>query len=319
MSGLVSRALASFWLTMIFVAFFAELGFAQEGEVIVELSNEKAHTRFERTLYAVQQMPVETQVRFAKSALYELSLAYREEAGVALLEAENEGGDRTLMAWSRAVERYASDIDRLLAALEEGFPVYLRMSIRDAVSVAVADRVIMLNHPRVGEQRRYEQQVLEHFCARASCNALTASGQKAEPIKLSARQIRPLWSFTSDGPVCSYRELSIAFSSDDNLARARELCVEVLTEALLLAEEVAWQIRHGVIIQWDALELHGTSGRTQHRLTLNDAGDTVIALVPMIYRSKALLQRLAPWVREIAESDAAAPLRLDARDFGWLG
>lgn len=275
-------------------------------------------TRFERTVAALQLQPADSRALFAQSALYELSLAYQEEASLARLEADHGGGDASLMAWSRAVERYAAVIDMLLADIEDGFPVELRMDTGAGASVAVEQRVTMLNHPRLGEQARFEQQVLEHFCAQINCAELTGSSRLAQPVRMSTESVRPLWSFTADGPVCSYRGLTFEFATDVNITRARELCVQVMNEAVLLADQIAWQRQHGVTVEWDVLTIHATAGRPQHRLQLNLAGDSIVAVIPLIYSSKGLLERLIPWVRPAAESGTPSTVRVLARDIGWL-
>jgi hypothetical protein len=275
-------------------------------------------SRFQRTARYLHDASPEMRAEFATSALRELAEVYMAEADLARKQAEDQVNGSKLRAWSIAVDQYAGQIALLLADIELGLPVELRASEKEAVTVVVADRATILSHPRVDQQATYEQRVLLDFCGRSDCKVLTAQAEAApQPIPVSASQVNPVWKFTERGPVCSHNGIELRFSGARNLARSRATCQQLLQEIMTLINEIAWQQRHGVTVQWQAIAIHATPDRPEHLVQLNGSGDSVLATVPLIHSSPELLRDITPWLQESVQNKKPAALQLDAARYGW--
>ena len=274
-------------------------------------------SRFERTVAALQGAPEELRADFAGIALLELSEACVAEADLARSEVERQGGNAKLSGWARAVDQYAGRLMLLLDDLDAGFPVSLSQPRRATVGVSVADRMVILSHPRADQQAGFEQRILQDFCSRHDCGALTAAVDPPQPIPVSAGAVRPDWTFTGDGPLCRYQGIELRFSSADNLGRSRDICARLLQEALTLGNEIAWQRRHGVAVEWGVLETRPTPGRPEHLVVLNRAGDSILATLPLVHSSPGLLRDLLPWLRNRFSGEPQMTLRLQAGRYGW--
>jgi hypothetical protein len=274
-------------------------------------------SRFQRTAVNLQGGSPDLRVEFAAIALAKLADAYAAEAKLAREEARESGRDVSLRGWSIAVDRYARQMPLLLQDLEQGFPVDLIVDGDKSTAVSVADRIVILSHPRLRQQRVFEQQILVEFCARYRCEQLVEQDSQSQPIPVSTRHVQPNWNFTQQKWSCSYRGISIRFSNDRNLQNARLICEQFMQEVMSLADEIAWQHRHAVPIEWEGLALQSTPSRPEHMVRLNGVGDTVLVTVPLLYGSPQLLEQIIPWIRQRLTHREPLRVELDAASYGW--
>jgi hypothetical protein len=183
--------------------------------------------------------------------------------------------------------------------------------------LTVSGRSIILSHPRAGQQAEFEQRILLDFCSRVDCAPLTADAADNEPVPVSAPLVTPTWSFSPGSARCSYREISLRFSGQGELARWRDLCNQLFQELAMLANELAWQRRHGVQIDWSALTIHPVPRQPEHVVILNPAGDSILASVPLIYSTPGLLPDLSPWLKAGHEGRPAPTVELEPGRYGW--
>ncbi len=283
------------------------------------LAAAEASSRFQRTVNYLQAAPPDEQADFALAALGELAAVYMAEADLARTQAAGQGdsGRARLWSWSVAVDQYASQLLLLMDDVEQGYPVVLRSAQHTDVTITVADRVVMLGHPRPDQQGAYEQRVLMDFCSGHECERITVTDATPAPIPLSQARANPLWTFTDRGPICSNEGIEVYFRSAENLPSLRGLCEQLAVEATALASELTWQTRHGVEIDWDGLAVSATPGRPEHLLRVNAAGDSILLTMPLLFASENLLVDLKPWVYARVTGGESAAVRLDAADYGW--
>ena len=275
-------------------------------------------SRFERTVDALVEADDELRHRFANLALMELAEVYLAEADLARSEARDSEKSARLRGWSRAVERYAEQLLLVREDIELGFPVELRSYAREVPSITVAGRTVFLAHPRRSQQGAFEQSVLTQFCTGSTCTALTVENEAGDvPIPMSPGLVNPEWAFSAQGPVCRYRGLSLQFSAAGQLPQQRALCQQLMQESALLATELAWQRRHGVVVDWDSLVLRATPQRPEHVVLLNNAGDSLLITLPLIYSTDGLVKTLVPWLQAYGNRDGPPDMALQAGDLGW--
>lgn len=275
-------------------------------------------SRYDRIVQTLQTAEPDLRAQFATSALLELTEVYLAEADLARREAEDSDEPQRLSSWSRAVERYASQLALVLDDIALGFPIDLRTYSREVASVSVGGRTIMLAHPRSDQQSAYQQAVLRHFCGQGLCRNLIVSEASIEPIPMSTGVVSPHWEFTAAGPTCSHQNLQLTFSSGGALGHQRSLCEQLMQEAETLATELAWQQRHGVNIDWDTLSLRAVPLRPEHLVVLNDAGDSLLVTLPLLHGTAGLLLHLSPWLQQRFQPETEPPaVTLDAAMLGW--
>jgi len=277
-------------------------------------------SRFQRTVHYLQDHPLEERADFAAAALAELAEVYMAEADLARAEAaQQEGSARAkLLGWSQAVDQYASQLLLVLDDVEQGFPVTLRPGLQGPLTATVADRAIILGHPRADQQSAYEQRVLSDFCSNHDCERMTVTADQPRPIPASDMPVNTLWTFTDSGPVCSSDGVEVHFHNSRNLPILRGLCEQLVQELAVLAMNLAWQIRHGVTIDWSGLAISATPGRPEHLVRLNAAGDSILATLPLLSDSADLLSDIKPWLYARSTGAAPALISLDAAEYGWV-
>ena len=273
-------------------------------------------SRFQRTVQHLQGESPTMRADFAAIALGILGQAYATEARLAGAPGETVHS-ASKRGWALAVSQFARQMPLLVDDIELGFPVHLTIGADRTVAVTVADRTVMLNHPRSNQQGVFERDILQSFCASAHCEAFWPTDEPAAPIPFSVSSITPEWAFTAQGQVCSYRGLGVRFDGARNLANARVICEQFLQEAASLREELAWQQRHAVMIDWDNLAIEAAPHRPEHMVRLNAAGDTVLVTIPVLYGSPELIKSILVWLRQPFDSQQELTIELDAARFGW--
>ena len=303
----------------LFVTVLAQQALAEKA---VEPAGNDTQSRFQRTLLSAQRAESDVRADFAAIMLSELSAALSAEINLVENEIKQGVGQRKLRGWVVAVKQYLQLLYRVQIRIEEGFDVRLSLGPGDQPEVWVDHRAIIAVHPRPGHQALLEQAILSEFCATRDCARFTAakSGHpvaEGAPIPISHGAVRPAWRFDAAGPVCELRGLSVRFSASSEIGQYRALCEQFLLEAVRLVDDIAWQQRHGVALDWGGMAVTAFPGRPGQVLQLNRAGDTILVSMPIIHGTEGLLARLLPWIRGELRSGETRPLSFDAREEGW--
>ncbi len=277
----------------------------------------KGQTRFQRTVQYLQDASPELRGEFAAIALTNLAEAYLDEAQLARKEAGAAGHNADLSSWSAMVDYYARQIPVLQSDIELGLPVRLTLGGEQSLAITVADRTVIVSPPRLTQQSAFEQQILVDFCTQHSCEQFSPGSAAPESLPAPTERVRPDWTFSAQGSVCAYQGVKVRFESQKNLANSRPICEQFLREVMTLTDELAWQQRHGVAIEWENLALQATPHRPEHVVTLNGLGDSVLVTVPLLYRSPDLLQQLVPWLRQRLSNQQEVSIEVDADRYGW--
>ena len=85
----------------------------------------------------------------------------------------------------------------------------------------------------------------------------------------------------------------------------------------MLVDEISWQRRYAVSIEWDRLTVESTPGRPEHVVHLNAAGDSVLVTVPVLYSSPRLLEHMLPWIQQRLDGIHDPVIEVNAVRYGW--
>jgi hypothetical protein len=289
----------------------------QSAASMAETVSSQSQNRFQRTVQYLQTAAPELRGEFAAIALTHLANAYVDEAKLARTEARASGRNANLGGWSAMVDYYARQMPLLLADIELGLPVQLTLGGEQSLAITVADRIVIVSPPRLTQQNAFEQKILVDFCQQHSCEGIVPETAQPQPLAARPVAIRPQWTFSAQGPVCAYQGITVHFQSEKNLSNSRLICVQFLREVIALTDELASQQRHGVVIDWEILQIQATAHSPEHTIAVNSQGDSLLVTVPLLYRSAALLQRVLPWIKAWVMSQQGARIDLNADDYGW--
>lgn len=278
-----------------------------------------AETLFDRTVAAVQKSSQDDRVDFATIALRELVETYMAEADLARKEGSENNNNRKLVGWADSVDRFAAQMLIVLEDAGTGYPVDLSKTASGAVGLTVADRMIVLAHPRADQQRAYERRVLAEFCTSKNCTELTLDNDEQDPSLFPIVSARPLWSFTKDGPICisNEDEIEIQFLARHNMSAIRTQCLQLLSELSALRYEISWNIRRGVSVHWDKVALLTTPEKPEHLVVLNDTGDSTLLVLPLLYANPAILENFGRWLSSKTNNRQSNKLQIEAKNIVW--
>ena len=280
-------------------------------------ANSTSQNRFQRTIQYLQTAAPELRGEFAAIALTNLATAYVEEAQLARAEASATGHHANLGGWSAMVDYYAGQMPLLLADIELGLPVQVTLGGEQSLAITVADRTVIVSPPRLTQQNAFEQKILLDFCTQHSCEDIPGGSAAPQSLPTPNVEIRPNWTFSAQGQVCTYQGISVHFESAKNLANSRLICDQFLREVITLTDQLAWQQHNGVSIDWAGLSIQATLHSPEHVVAVNSIGDSLIVTVPLLYHSAGLLQRVLPWIRQWLTQQQGISIELNASDYGW--
>jgi hypothetical protein len=195
--------------------------------------------------------------------------------------------------------------------------VLLTLSGEQSLAITVADRTVIVSSPRLTQQSAFEQEILLDFCTQHSCEQSSPASAAQQSLPAPTVHVRPDWTFSAQGSVCAYQGIEVRFDSQKNLANSRHICEQFLREVMTLTDELAWQQRHGVAIEWEDLDIQATPHRPEHMVGLNAIGDAVLVSIPLLYRSPGLLQDVLPWIRARLSNQQEVSMELNADHYGW--
>jgi len=281
------------------------------------VAQDESQTRFQRTVHYLQTASPELRGEFAAIALTNLTEAYIAEAQLARAEARTTGHNANLRGWSAMVDYYARQMPFLLTDIEMGLPVRLMIGGEQELAITVAERTVIVSPPRLHQQSAFEQAILLDFCTAQNCEQFSPGKATPESVPIATVAVRPDWTFSVEGPDCTYEGIQVRFASDKILANSRLICEQFLSELMTLIDQLAWQQRHGVAIEWDYLDIQATPHRPEHMVPLNRSGDSLLVTVPLLYRSPELQQQVLPWIRGRLSNQQGISVELKADHYGW--
>lgn len=300
------------WRHCLFICFWlAWPASAQE-----EFDPAPERSRYQRIVVALHGADDDWRAAYAEAALSFLAEIYLAEADLARAQATAQETDPKLLGWSRGVEQYANQLLLVQEDIALGFPAEVYPEPLGPPRLVVGGRSVILNHPREDQQLVYEQTVLNEFCRRRDCVALLPAEPASAAIPMSAPTISPQWRFAASGPICSGSGIAVQFAASADLSRIKPLCRQLLQELGALRNDIRWQQRHGVVIDWDTVAIVPTPQRPEHLVLLNNVGDTTLLSLPVLHTSGGLLAAVTPWLAAPAGGPVES-LELAAQDYGW--
>ena len=144
-----------------------------------------------------------------------------------------------------------------------------------------------------------------------------AEDSASRPIPVSSGHVTPDWNFTQQRWSCFYKGVSVQFGNEGSLANARSICQQFMREIVALADELAWQQRHAVPIQWEQLVIEAALHRPEHMVRLNEIGDSLLIAVPLLYGNPGLLGKITPWIKGRLAQQEPVSIELNADSLGW--
>lgn len=263
-------------------------------------------TQFDRLVLTLQTAPAPWRVEFASLALTQLAAAYHDEAGLARSPSPD---DNT--RWSRSVDAYAYQLLFLKQDVEQAADVSIVQTAANDAIIALRGTRMMLSHPRPGQQRAFEQTLVEQFCQQRDCGLEPLTPPTVETAR-SVSDIKPDWLFTEEGTVCRHQGLQLSFPRGSDTGALRLFCSALFNDVQTLQNELNKLQQFGVPIQWRNLSFNAAT----HTLHLNHSGDTLMLDLPILQRHPKLLPLLQPWLADRIQG-RAANLSLSASELGW--
>ncbi len=203
-----------------------------------------------------------------------------------------------LARWAREVDVLANDYRRIAEGLDEHSQVAIRLGPEGTLYLNVEGRPIAVSSPRMNERGRFEQHIVDQFCALNRCVSLPGVMDTTEPQRpVTVRQAGTRWNFRQgSGPVCETDDgLQFQFRNMDNLARKRAACAETVADLEQLAQALARRLDAQARIEWEHLGIRTLADGTEV-ISLNRGGDHIKGDYPALAQRRDLFRRVRPWL-----------------------
>lgn len=233
----------------------------------------------------------------ARIALSALAEDYANEALQARLDGrlKKKAG---LARWAREVDVLANDYRRIAEGLDEYSQVTVRLGPEGALYLNIDGRPIAVSSPRMNERSRFEDHIVERFCALNRCDTLPGILRPGEPQRpVTVRNAGTRWNFRQgSGPVCETDNgLQFQFRNMDNLARKRAACAETVADLERLALALAARLDAQARIEWEHLGIRTLADGTEV-ISLNRGGDHIKGDYAALAQRRELFRRVRPWL-----------------------
>jgi len=258
-----------------------------------------AASQINRLAAALVDAPAALRADFAVAAITEMVADYNAEASRARRETRGRDREHDLARWSGAVDAYAAELTATAENITAETPIRVTIGADTSISLDIDGKPVLVSSPRVREQSRFEERVLNRFCAQYPCEDLIAEYHPPQPAPAAARDTETVWSFSQQaGPACSTSDgLEFQFRDMKNLGEKRESCARIVSELNALAAALAWHIANGTRVDWNRLAIQAPPGdEEEHRVELNAGGDTIRLPLPALAAATPLFELVRPWL-----------------------
>lgn len=258
--------------------------------------------------------PTYMQADFAWSAVYEMSLAFAEEAGDGRADLARHKNKRDLRRWTRNIQDYAEHLATIAEAITIDTPVSVGRDGGGQVQLVIAGRPIIVSGPRISEPGALEKRIIARFCGLHPCDAFRPAVARSEPAVASRprrRTVSTEWRFDGrGGALCvAANGIELRFADTDGLAAKRRWCRDLAVELEALAQRLAELSAN--TLDWKALAVLDDDG-IRTLVHLNKDGDYFEQYLPLLAADPRLLTRSHSWLRtRVKDKDAPARLRID--------
>ncbi|MFV0478706.1 MAG: hypothetical protein ACK5ME_12860 [Parahaliea sp.] len=273
-------------------------------------AKESQRSRFDQLVTALQGAALEDKADFAHDALAELYALYSAESDLARSEERVSKKGSGLRQWATSVDSFSQRLMHAAEQVDAG--AWVDISYRHTgvqLWLPELDLRILLEHPRQSQQAAYERAVLASFCRAYRCDRLLLAGSDRGEQKTHERSsgISPppvvmVWTFSAGGPSCQANGLELKFAASQNADNVREPCRQLHREMSAVLQELRWQQRRGVQIEWTELAIEPASS-SGHVIKLNHYGDAALIDAPLIADSTGLLTIISDWLQSRVNSD----------------
>lgn len=224
------------------------------------------------------------QVDFAWVAIAEMVDSYEREAAFSgQARAKNAAARKKLQRWRSATLGYAQHLRQQLEAIQSGAPVSIHVQEPNTLVVITGRDATVVTGPQAVDQGDLARQILLNYCSLHPCPEpeLGESEESTEAVELPKGQ----WSLDQD-LVARYETpdgLIFEFPRLESRQDAQRACERLVADLRALVRRLRPLHQAGTPVAWDRLRILSARGADNHRVLLNDSGQSILISLPNLY------------------------------------
>ncbi len=236
---------------------------------------------------------------FASVSLYELSLIYEEIASTG----NDESGGYSISdhSWRSETMKLANQLYLVSQAITAGNDIEIIESDTGEIQLLITGQLYILSNPKMDKPFLLDERIINAMCQRIYCNPEWLQAKESEnhmAVTIEAgwelkKSAKPEF-VTTDG-------IHFVFDNIDDRKRKQIASLKVLREIKYIASALAEAKKTGFDINWDKLTIKSMLGTYDHRISLNEFGDSIYLILPELSHINNWQDLLLPWIRAQVE------------------
>lgn len=281
-------------LGLILSVLVADMGYAGD-----DPARETTVSDFHELALNLRQLSRTVKVDFALAAIAETISLYQQET----LSAASSGDSVKLKRWARSSDSYIASLQAIETSITPSTAIGIFETEGGHIYLLIEGQPAIISGPRPAQQDQLERTITQHFCSQYPCDSLIEnySGEHQLDIKTL-----PHWQFRIESiSTCSTGDgLALVFNRPTELLQKRDICKQLFSELILLADALALQRNNGVSIEWHQLAINSTPDSDQAHVIVNSNGDSATLSIPGCAASPALISQVLPWLKSKVAGEA---------------
>ncbi|MGH8598574.1 MAG: hypothetical protein ACREXT_18120 [Gammaproteobacteria bacterium] len=258
-------------------------------------------SRFAQLAESFRSADLSDRRRFAEIALHELVAAN-------LAEIHRAGAQQSVTPnsrWQAGAAAYVATLERSLALVSDAQEIEIAIEPYGEVRLQIGATQVMLNSPRLSQQRAFESAILGATCAVIVCPEVVTS--PAATVTAESRAVQREWSFSDQSPplLSASDGLHCVFTDPRHLYLKGSACDGLMQELRSIADGLRAVTEHGGGIDWTALRIVRVDRGRAQRVVYDRGGAYFDLDLPRLQGEEAVWHGAIPWLQSRLRGYAA--------------
>jgi hypothetical protein len=251
---------------------------------------------------------------FARIALSQMYATYQAKLVESYNESIRQPKNKGLARWRHATRDYLNDIQQALSQIQQGSYYDFFVNPQGRIVFSVTEKLLMITGPNSKSERSLESNIVKQFCDQYDCQAYFTKPEqeKEQPVKDTRPIVKGRWLISKQYKADYYTDIGIIFrfSNLKNRAQKADWALQVSRDLALIIHTLNSIQTQGYRADLASLSISNDSGeRGVVQVIINKKGDFIQLPLPMLSKSTAIHQKIAPWIQQLrlntADQDAA--------------
>ena len=260
----------------------------------IRMAMRQRHAALFELIDSVKAGSREEKAEFAKVALAEMAGIY---ADLAQEPAGKNGQEMNITRWRDQTVQLANQLYQVSTSITPANDIEIIEADTGDIQVMVDKKIYILSNPKMNQPFLLDERIINTMCQQIYCDADWLQAQ--QPMKKMTLEIKAGWELnkSSKPEFVTADGLHFVFPNIDQRKKKQIASLKVIREIEYVTESINQASKNGFEINWDELSIKAMQGTYDHRIKLNDFGDSIYLILPELSHIDGWQDLLMPWIQ----------------------